>query len=143
MADPIADNADFAVDELKRRARRRLVGAIVLALAAATILPMLLEQEQKPLGDDVSVRIPPIDGGQFVTRLGVENANEAAPDAKSGAGPIKSGGDGAAAPEPGSTSAPPAPVPAADGATPSQVPKSPSADASHGPPDTVAKGGAP
>ena len=35
MAERIADNADLAVDELKRRARRRLVGAIVLALAAA------------------------------------------------------------------------------------------------------------
>ncbi len=59
MAERIADNADLAVDELKRRARRRLVGAIVLALAAAVILPLLLEKEPKPLGDDVSVQIPP------------------------------------------------------------------------------------
>jgi len=69
MTDRIADNADLAVDELKRRARRRLVGAIVLALAAAVILPMLLEKEPKPLGDDVSVQIPPIDEGRFVNRL--------------------------------------------------------------------------
>ena len=48
MAERIADNADFAVDELKRRARRRLVGAIVLALAAAVILPLLLEKDPKP-----------------------------------------------------------------------------------------------
>ena len=44
---------DLAVDELKRRARRRLVGAIVLALAAAVILPLLLESDPKPLGDEV------------------------------------------------------------------------------------------
>ena len=68
MADPVVDNADYAVDELKRKARRRLVGAVVLALAAATILPMLLEQEQKPLGDDVSVQIPPVNGDKFVPR---------------------------------------------------------------------------
>ena len=69
MADRIADDADLAVDELKRKARRRLVGAIVLALAAAIILPMLLEKEPRPLGDDVSVQIPPVDEGKFVNRL--------------------------------------------------------------------------
>ena len=60
-------NADLAVDELQRKARRRLVGAIVLALAAAVILPMLLEKEPKPLGDDVSVQIPPVDEGNSST----------------------------------------------------------------------------
>jgi DedD protein len=69
MADRIAENADHAVEELKRKARRRLVGAIVLALAAAIILPLLLEKEPKPLGDDVSVQIPPVDEGKFVNRL--------------------------------------------------------------------------
>ena len=47
MADPVADNADFAVDELRRKARRRLVGAIVLALAAATILPRWCSKRSK------------------------------------------------------------------------------------------------
>jgi DedD protein len=61
--------ADPAVEELKRRARRRLVGAIVLALAAAVILPLLLESDPKPLGDDVSIQIPPIDSGKFITPL--------------------------------------------------------------------------
>lgn len=61
--------ADPAVDELKRRARRRLVGAVALALAAAVALPMLLEGDPKPLGGDVSIQIPPIDQGKFVTPL--------------------------------------------------------------------------
>jgi len=69
MAERIADNADLAVDDLKRRARRRLVGAFVLALAAFVILPMLLEKDPKPLGDDVSVQIPPVDEGRFINRL--------------------------------------------------------------------------
>lgn len=65
----MADPADVNVDDLRRRARRRLVGAIVLALAAAVFVPMLLESDPKPLGEDVSVRIPPVDDGKFVNRL--------------------------------------------------------------------------
>jgi len=68
---------DPAVDELRRKARRRLVGAVVLALAAAVALPLLLENEPKPLGDDVSIQIPPVDSGKFVNPL-----SPAAPDAK-------------------------------------------------------------
>src|SRR5580765_2190384 len=68
--------ADPAVDELKRRARRRLVGAVVLALAAAVVLPMLLESDPKPLGNDVSIQIPPIDQGKFVTPLSLDKAAE-------------------------------------------------------------------
>lgn len=64
------EKLDPQLDELRRRARRRLVGAIVLALAAAVLVPMLLESDPKPLGEDVSVKIPPVDEGKFVTRLG-------------------------------------------------------------------------
>lgn len=60
---------DPAVDELRRKARRRLVGAVVLALAVAVALPLLLENEPKPLGDDVSIQIPPVDSGKFVNPL--------------------------------------------------------------------------
>jgi len=60
---------DANLDDLRRRARRRLVGAIVLALAVAVFVPMLLESDPKPLGEDVSVNIPPVDDGKFVNRL--------------------------------------------------------------------------
>ncbi|CAG0979993.1 hypothetical protein BURK1_01692 [Burkholderiales bacterium] len=66
----MADPADLNLDELKRRGRRRLIGAVVLALVAAIVVPMLLESEPRPLGEDVSVRIPPVDEGKFVTGLG-------------------------------------------------------------------------
>jgi len=69
MAERLAEPDDAAVDELKRKARRRLVGAIVLALAAAILVPMLLEREPRPLGDEVSVQIPPVDDSKFVNRL--------------------------------------------------------------------------
>lgn len=78
----MADPADVNVDDLRRRARRRLVGAIVLALAAAVFVPMLLESDPKPLGEDVSVRIPPVDDGKFVNRL---NDPGKAPPAKAAA----------------------------------------------------------
>jgi DedD protein len=75
---PRPDAPDLAVDELRRKARRRLVGAVVLALAAAVLLPLLLENEPKPLGDDVSIRIPPVDTGKFVNPLSPASA----PDTK-------------------------------------------------------------
>ena len=71
----MAEPADLNVDELRRRARRRLVGAVVLALGVAVVVPMLLETEQKPLGEDVSVKIPPVDSGKFVNRLNDAAAN--------------------------------------------------------------------
>lgn len=43
---------------LRRRARRRLVGAIAIALSAVLILPMLFDPEPRPLGPDVDIRIP-------------------------------------------------------------------------------------
>ena len=42
----------------KKRARRRLVGAIGLALLVAIGLPMLLDSEPKPLSTDIDIRIP-------------------------------------------------------------------------------------
>lgn len=42
----------------KKRARRRVVGAVALALAAAVGLPMLLDSEPKPLAGDIAINIP-------------------------------------------------------------------------------------
>ncbi len=81
----MAEAGDINVDELRRRARRRLIGAVVLALAAAVVVPMLLESDPKPLGEDVSVKIPPEDGAKFVNRLSdkAAKAPAAEPAAKS------------------------------------------------------------
>ena len=73
-----SDIPEPAVDELRRRARRRLVGAIVLALAAAVLLPLLLESEPKPIGDDVLIQIPPVDSGKFINPL----SSDKVPDPK-------------------------------------------------------------
>lgn len=42
----------------KKRARRRLVGAIALVLAAVIGLPMILDSEPKPVADDIAIQIP-------------------------------------------------------------------------------------
>lgn len=42
----------------KKRARRRLIGAIALVLAAIIGLPMILDSEPKPLADDIAIQIP-------------------------------------------------------------------------------------
>jgi DedD protein len=70
----MAEAPDINVDELRRRARRRLIGAVVLALAAAVVVPMLLESDPKPLGEDVSVKIPQQDNDKFVNRLSDKSA---------------------------------------------------------------------
>jgi DedD protein len=46
--------------QLKKRARRRLVGAIALVLLIVVFLPMVLDSEPKPLNQDIAINIPPI-----------------------------------------------------------------------------------
>jgi DedD protein len=53
------------VDTLKRRGRRRLVGAIALVLLAVIVLPMVFDPEPRPVAPPVSVRIPGEDDAPF------------------------------------------------------------------------------
>src|SRR5258708_24318703 len=46
------------VETLKRRGRRRLVGAVALVLAAVVVLPMVFDPEPKSTQTPVTVRIP-------------------------------------------------------------------------------------
>ena len=46
------------VETLKRRGRRRLVGAVALVLAAVIVLPMVFDPEPKSTLPPVSVKIP-------------------------------------------------------------------------------------
>jgi DedD protein len=49
--------------QLKKRARRRLVGAVVLVTAVAVVLPMILDSEPKPASQNIDIQIPPPDAG--------------------------------------------------------------------------------
>ena len=57
------------VNTLRRRGRRRLVGAIALVLLAAIILPMVFDPEPRPSAPPVSVRIPGEDEASFSPKL--------------------------------------------------------------------------
>ncbi len=53
---------------LRRRARRRLVGAIALVVLAVVVLPIILDQKPRPSPQELTVHIPSQDGGPFKTR---------------------------------------------------------------------------
>ena len=93
--------------ELKKRARRRLVGAAALALLAAIVLPMVMDQEPRPLNQDVQIQIPRQEGDNFTARPIAPPAVAANPDTP-------------AEPESPGVTPPvrPAPVPAAEVAKP-------------------------
>jgi DedD protein len=68
----------------KKRARRRLVGAVALVLAAVIGLPMILDSEPRPVADDIAIDIPSKDkrekGGQVPPQSGSQGAQpQAAP----------------------------------------------------------------
>lgn len=63
----MADN-DVQLD-LKKRARRRLVGAVALALVAAIVLPVVMDREpNKASGNELQIRIPGQEGSNTISR---------------------------------------------------------------------------
>ena len=65
---------------LRRKARRRLIGAVALTLAVVVILPMVLDREPKPTGKDIDLRIPSPDKvGEFVPGAAVSEVAGTAP----------------------------------------------------------------
>ena len=54
--------------EIKKRARRRLVGAAALALFAVIVLPMVMDNEPRRSAGDIEVRIPPQSGDNVLAR---------------------------------------------------------------------------
>ncbi|HSD61871.1 MAG TPA: SPOR domain-containing protein [Burkholderiales bacterium] len=122
--------------QLRKRARRRLVGAILLVTAAVVILPMVLDQEPRPVTRDIAIHIPSKgSGSDFAPRV---------------APPVEV--PGAATQPPTAKSAPTAPEtaarrgePAAEAAMPKAEPEKPKAEPegpkpAPPPPEPAAKG---
>lgn len=57
------------VNALKRRSRRRLVGAIALVLLAVIVLPMVFDQDPRSPAAPVGVRIPSEDDSGFTPKV--------------------------------------------------------------------------
>jgi len=130
----------------KQRARRRLVGAIAMVVAAVVILPMVLDSHPKPVTDDISIDIPNRPAPKLAkaaedTQAGVAPDNPVTPDAAlaaSGLAPATAAkqGQSSAAKQPSAeTSA------AASAAKPAAKPQAPSVAANITPaaPATAAK----
>jgi len=98
---------------LQRRARRRLVGAIALVVLVVIVLPIVLDKEPSPVGQDLVIQIPSQEAGRFNTRV-------LPPSAPSTTAPPGDGAEGAK-PAPAKEETPPGPRPA-EGAAASAVP---------------------
>lgn len=73
--------------ELKKRARRRLVGAAALALTAAIVLPMVMDHEPKPLTQDIQIRIPSPDSPRNDAPKAAADTTASKPDIRSDSAP--------------------------------------------------------
>lgn len=98
--------------QLKRRARRRLIGAIVLVMAIVVVLPMVLDSEPRPPRQEVSVQIPSPDSGVFTSK--VAPLPVAAPESKPAAKAAPAEPKMTAAPLPAKETIKEAPVPKAE-----------------------------
>lgn len=103
--------------QLRKRARRRLIGAIAVVLLVALFLPMVLDHEPKPVTQNIEIEIPsPDKAGTFNSKI------IALPPAAAQSGAAMPAPESAGAPEIPPT-APVAPTPAAT----SSVPPAPTA----------------
>jgi DedD protein len=65
MAKPVSEEEL----QLKKRARRRLIGAVVLVAAVAVVLPMVLDSEPKPTSQEINIQIPAPDAKGFTSKV--------------------------------------------------------------------------
>jgi DedD protein len=80
---------DEDVNALRRRGRRRLVGAIALVLAAVIVLPMIFDSAPRQSPPPVSVRIPSEDDTGFAPKVTPKSPPAAAQPAKAAPEPAK------------------------------------------------------
>lgn len=55
--------------QLRKRARRRLIGAVVLVAAVAVVLPMVLDSDPKPTSQEINIQIPSPDAKGFTSKV--------------------------------------------------------------------------
>jgi DedD protein len=67
--------------ELKKRARRRLVGAVVFVSVAAVVLPMVMDDEPMAPAGGIELHIPAQEQGYTPPTVGIAPTEKAAPSA--------------------------------------------------------------
>lgn len=73
--------------QLRKRARRRLIGAIALVVAVIVFLPMLLDTEPEEREQEIDIRIPPEDSPEEFSNEGASPSG-ASNDSASAAGTL-------------------------------------------------------
>ena len=66
---------------LKKRARRRLVGAVAFASVVAVVLPMVMDHQPRQVVNEVEIRIPGQDEKPFAPKFAVTPVEKVAPKA--------------------------------------------------------------
>ena len=130
---------------LQRRARRRLVGAIALVVLVVIALPIVLDKEPSPIGQELVIQIPSQEAGKFKTPVLPPSAPGSAAPAPSGAETEKPSPAQAEPRKPASESVAPAtvkPSPSADTRAPPTPQPAPSRESATSPrePDQAGKG---
>ncbi|SFW21965.1 SPOR domain-containing protein [Nitrosovibrio sp. Nv17] len=80
--------------QLRKRARRRLVGAVALVLVAIVILPMILDNQPARRSQEIDIRIPAEDAVEELRSSVVPDGGANAPET----GEVRDGEQAAAAP---------------------------------------------
>ena len=109
--------------QLRKRARRRLVGAIVLVLLVVVLVPMFLEREPRLQRHSMDIRIPPIPGQTQAPSIPGAQPPAVSQQPPAPADKVEVPPPPTAAPAPESPAGPPAPSTAAD----MQAPDAPAA----------------
>ena len=87
--------------QLKKRARRRLVGAVAFASVVAVVLPMIMDHQPRQAVPEVEIRIPGQDEKPFAPKFAAAPVDKAPQKivALGDSAPAEAKGDGAAASE--------------------------------------------
>ena len=112
---------ELDVDALKRRGRRRLIGAIALVLLAVLMLPMVFDPEPGPATSSVQVRIPGEGDANFSPKGESARTASVTPTGKAEVSDDSSKSAGAANPLSGAVAASGPSVPASSVAVPPPV----------------------
>ncbi|MGV8894737.1 MAG: SPOR domain-containing protein [Burkholderiaceae bacterium] len=83
-------SSDTALPE-KKRARRRLIGAVALVLAAIIVLPMLFDTQQKTASSDIAIQIPSVVDTPTPVKTPVAPDSQPVPNPPDAAGASSSG----------------------------------------------------
>ena len=92
----MASNASPEANEIRRRGRRRLVGAIALVMLLVVFVPMVLDSEPRPARNEPATRIPPRDNAPPLptpppvapAKAGAQTDSKAGPLTRLRAGPF-------------------------------------------------------